>query len=158
MKRIIPFWIFLLTALSSYEQTNPEIIYIKRGFGPSFIRNEERLTYREVVDIIKTNKEAYRQIKIARTYFAIGSILAYPSAFVLGWSTTDAIISKNPNWILTGICVGLIVVSIPFSVGYDSHTKKAVIIYDQGLESTGYNDIDLKLGLTSDGIGLKLVF
>ena len=97
-------------------------------------------------------------MKIAKSNYDIGTVFGFAGGFLVGWPLGTALGGGEPNWTLAGIGAGLIVVSIPFSTSYTKHAKKAVGIYNTGLSQTGLRKIDFNLGLTCNGIGIKMTF
>jgi hypothetical protein len=158
MKRIILIWIFLMTIFSSYGQSKSDSIEIKKTLGTVFRQNGKNLTPRQLLDITQSNTEAYKEMKIAKSNYDVGSVFGFAGGFLIGWPLGTAIAGGQPNWALAGIGAGLIVVSIPFSTAYTKHAKNAVKLYNNGLKSTGFDNVDLTIGLTCNGIGVKVIF
>jgi hypothetical protein len=158
MKRIIIILIFLMTVFNSYGQNKSDSIEIKKALGTIFRQNGKNLTPRQLLDITQSNTEAYKEMKIAKSNYDVGSVFGFAGGFLVGWPLGTAIAGGEPNWTLAGIGAGLIVVSIPFSTAYTKHAKNAVNLYNNGLKSTGLNNVDFKIGLTYNGIGVKVIF
>lgn len=158
MKKTVLIYIFLITVFSSYGQSKSDSIEIKKFIGTVFQQSGKNLTPRQLLAITKVNEEAYKEMKIAKSNYGVGSVVGFVGGFLVGWPLGTAIGGGKPNWTLAGIGAGLIVVSIPFSIAYTKHAKNAVIIYNNGLQQTGFNNIDLKIGLTCNGIGIKAIF
>jgi hypothetical protein len=97
-------------------------------------------------------------MKIAKSNYDVGFVFGFSGGCLVGWPVGTAVAGGKPNWTLAGIGAGFIVVSIPFSSAYTKHAKNAVKIYNNGLKQTGFNNIDLNIGLTCNGIGVKVIF
>jgi hypothetical protein len=158
MKWIIIILIFLMTVFNSYGQNKLDSIEIKKALGTVFRQNGKNLTPRQLLDITQSNTEAYKEMEIAKSNYDVGSVFGFAGGFLVGWTLGTAIAGGEPNWTLAGIGAGLIVVSIPFSTAYTKHAKNAVNLYNNGLKSTGLNNVDFKIGLTYNGIGVKVIF
>lgn len=147
-----------MTVFNSYGQNKSDSIEIKKALGTIFRQNGKNLTPRQLLDITQSNTEAYKEMKIAKSNYDIGLVFGFAGGFLVGWPLGTAIAGGEPNWTLAGIGAGLILVSIPFSTAYTKHAKNAVNLYNNGLKSTGLNNVDFKIGLTYNGIGVKVIF
>jgi len=159
MKRIILIWIFLITAFGSFGQSKPDSIEIKKTFlGTVFRQNDKNLTPKQLLDITQSNSEAFKEMKIAKSNYDVGYVFGLAGGFLVGWPIGTAIAGGEPNWTLAGIGAGLIVISIPFSTAYNKHAKNAVNFYNNAWKLTGSNNVDFKIGLTYNGIGVRVTF
>ena len=61
---------------------------------------------------MEENEEAYNLMVGARSDNTISSIISGTGGFLVRWQLVTAVIGGDPNWALSGICRGLIVVSI----------------------------------------------
>lgn len=158
MKTLLIITTVLLCYSNLFAQNQSDSIEVKKRLGTVFIQNGRYLTPRQLLDITESNPEAYKEMKIAKTNYDVGTVFGFAGGFLVGWPVGTAIAGGKPNWTLAGIGAGLIVVSIPFSSAYTKHAKNAVNIYNNGIRQTGMKNFDLKLGLASNGIGLKITF
>jgi len=158
MKRIIYITFFLMTMMSAFAQNKADSIEIKKTLGTVFRQNGKNLTPRQLLDLTQSNAEAYKEMKMAKSNYDVGFVFGFAGGFLVGWPVGTAIAGGKPNWTLAGIGAGLIVVSIPFSTAYNKHAKNAVRIYNNGLKQTGLTMVDVKIGLTCNGIGVRMVF
>jgi hypothetical protein len=158
MSKIIFIVIFLMSFLSSFGQSKSDSIEIKKTFGTVFRQNGKNLTARQLFEVTQSNPEAYKEMKIAKSNYDIGFVFGFAGGFLVGWQVGTSLAGGEPNWAMAGIGAGLIVVSIPFSTAYTKHATNAVKLYNSGLKQTGLNNVDLKLGLTGNGIGLWMTF
>lgn len=158
MRKIIFVWIFFITVFNSYGQNKTDTIEITKNPGTVFRLNGMNLTPKQLLDITQSNAEANEEMRIARNYSNAGLVFQFAGGFFIGWPVGTIIAGGNPNWILAGIGAGLLVVSIPFTIAYTKHAKNAVILYNNGLKQTVFHDMNVKLGVTYNGIGLKITF
>ncbi len=158
MKKVFFIGIFLMMVFSSFGQNNGDSIEIKKVFGTVFRQNGNNLTPKQLLDITQTNAEAFEEMKIAKSNYDVGFIFGFAGGLFIGWPAGTAIAGGEPNWTLAGIGTGLILISIPSSAAYTKHAKIAVRIYNNGLKTSGVNNLDLKIGLAYNGVGLKMVF
>ena len=139
-------------------QSQSDNIQIKKNFGTVFIQNGKKLSPKKLLDITKSNSEAYKEMKVAKSNFDTGTIFGVSGGILVGFPVGTALGGGEPNWILAGIGAGLIVISIPFTASYTKHAKKAVGIYNNSSSLTGFRKVDFELGITSNGLGIKVVF
>ncbi|MBS4062741.1 MAG: hypothetical protein KG029_20265 [Bacteroidetes bacterium] len=158
MKRIIFIWFFIISVFGSYGQSKSDTIEIKKTLGTVFQQQGKNLTPRQLLEITQSNAEAYKAMKTAKSNYDISSVFGFAGGFLVGWPLGTAIGGGKPNWTLAGIGAGLIAVSIPFTVAYTKHAKTAVNLHNNGLRSTGLSNAGLKLGLTSNGVGVTVKF
>ncbi len=132
---IIP-GLFLLGSLHVFGQNASDSIRVSQGLSTRFWKTgyDKPLTMRQLLDITKTNKEAYNEMRIARSYRVVSSIFGMPGGFLLGWPLGTAAAGGEANWALAGIGAGLIVVGIPLSAASVKHARNAVRIYNAGLK------------------------
>ncbi len=158
MKKTIFIGLFLLNFAQIFAQNKSDSIEIKKALETTFKQNGKNLTPRKLLNITQTNTEAYKEMKIAKNNYNIESVFGSVGGFMVGWVLGGAVVGGEPNWTLAGIGAGLIIVSIPFSTAYSKHAINAVRIYNNGLKLTGMNNMDFKVGLTCNGIGIKMTF
>jgi hypothetical protein len=130
MKKIIAIGIFLSTLLSANGQIEKDSIQISNNFG-SFKYKDKKISYYELFTIVKTNQDAYKELKTARNKLFLG-ILYSSMAGALITTIGNEYGNSNTKWILIGGGVSLIAV-IPFTIAFNKRTKNAVAIYNNGL-------------------------
>jgi len=158
MKKLIFIGIFLMTIFTVNGQIKSDSIEVKKSMETTFRQNGKTLTPRQLMTLTESNPEAYKEMKIAKSNYDVGSVIGFAGGFLVGWPLGTALAGGDANWTLAGIGAGLICVSIPFSTAYTKHTKNAVGIYNTQLKKTGFNQIDFKVSLTCNGIGIKVNF
>jgi hypothetical protein len=158
MRIIILILLFAISNLTSTAQTQADTIEVVKGFSTFYTRNNQLLTTRDLIEITKPNAAAYKEMRIAKSHKNFASLLELTGGFMVGLPLGSALAGGEPNWPLAAIGAGIIIVSIPFSVAYNKRATKAVKIYNEGLKSTGQNNLDFNLGFTQNGLGLQLKF
>jgi hypothetical protein len=152
----------LLTAIStgSFGQHATDTISMKKvPGGYQFYQEGQRLNMNQLVNTMKPNKQAYKQIKSAQSTYTMAMILSYAGGFMVGWPIGTAIGGGEPNWALAGLGAGLIVIAIPVSQGFNTKARQAVDTYNRGLPASARrNKSELNLSATGIGIGLVLKF
>lgn len=158
MKNII---IIVLIAISGslFSQTVQDSIEIRKGWGNSFRYQGKLLVPKKLREIVSVNPESVKEIKRAQTNMVMGSILGGVGGALVGYPVGTAIGGGKANWTLAAAGAFAILVSIPFSVAANSHTTKAVRIYNDGVrKTTQVNKLNFELGYTPDGIGVRMKF
>lgn len=158
MKNII---IIVLIAISGslFSQTVQDSIEIRKGWGNSFRYQGKLLVPKKLREIVSVNPESVKEIKRAQTNMVMGSILGGVGGALVGYPVGTAIGGGKANWTLAAAGAFAILVSIPFSVAANSHTTKAVRIYNEGIrQTTQVNKLNFELGYTPDGIGVRMKF
>ena len=161
MKKILLVLTLLTTSLAfSFGQSAADSITIKQEFGGSqFCQDGKRLNMSQLGEELQFNEQAYKEFKGAQANYVISSIIGGAGGFMVGWTLGTAIAGGEPNWALAGIGVGLIVVSIQIMKTSNKQRKRAVDIYNGGLEtSSRWEKTELRLAMTGNGVGLTLRF
>lgn len=129
-KYLILFGFILINVFCAFGQSAKDTIMIKKKYKTYFIQNGKYLTTSKLLEISKLNTIAYKEMKTAKINYNIGFVLGCVGSILLAIPIVDVIFGEEPNWTLTGIGTGLVIVSIPFNRSYIKHTKKAVYIYN----------------------------
>lgn len=150
----------VISTTLAFGQTATEPILVKRTFGGyQYHQGEKTLNVNQLASTMKPNEEAFRQIQSAKSAYTMAMISSYAGGFLVGWPLGTAIGGGEPNWTMAAIGAGLIGVAIPFSQRYNKKAKLAVDIYNGALPvSSLQEEIEWKLSMTANGIGLSLRF
>jgi hypothetical protein len=157
MKKILVTGILLFSFIIISGQAGHDSIVVKQRIGPVFLQNNRPLVPGQLMEITKSNQEAYSEMKIAHTNYFASIPFQYAGGFLIGYPIGTAIAGGDANWTLAALGVGLLGISIPFITAYNKHAKKAVAIYNRGLRPP-VPVPDLRLGFTGYGPGLKIRF
>lgn len=158
MKKTITVGMLLIMSYCLFGQDISDTIEVKKAMGVVFIQNGQKLMPRQLLGITAANPESYKEMKIAKTNYDVGTVFGSAGGFLIGWPIGTAVAGGEPEWLLAAVGAGLIAISIPFSTSYSKHAKKAVVIFNNGLKQSGHNAPEVRLGLTYGGIGVKVTF
>jgi hypothetical protein len=161
MKKIaIVFFLLISCFTSSIGQTASDSITMKKVFGGyQFNQGEQRLSVKDLVDVVKPNEYAYSQMKAAQSNYNLASVIGFAGGFMVGWPVGSALAGGDPEWVLAGIGAGLIVVSIPLTNKFNKQAKQAVESYNGNLQTTSFwQKSELEFCMTGNGVGLALRF
>ena len=159
MKNIATSIVFFLVLQNIFAQEISDTIQIKKILlGTVFQMNGKNLKPNQLIDITKSNPEAYSVMKIARTNFNMGMIFMFAGGILFYYSLGTLVYTDSPNWTPAAIGAGLVIVSIPFGMSYVNHAKTAVKIYNNSLGYSYNSNPIMRLCVTNNGIGLKVIF
>ncbi|MFT6844055.1 MAG: hypothetical protein ACJAUV_000225 [Flavobacteriales bacterium] len=160
MKKTYVFALFFVVCLSSFAQQPTDSISIKKVLGGyQFRQANELLKMNQLVYRLKSNDEAYSQIKGASTNYTIATILSATGGFLVGYPIGVAMGGGKPNWTMAAVGAGLIVVAIPISKKSNKQAIKAVKTYNTSLfASSSKPKNEFFLTFSENGVGLKVRF
>jgi hypothetical protein len=151
--------LFLLSTIEIFAQTQTDSIEIRKNiFGTVCRQNGRILTEKRLINITRVNDEAYQEMKISKNNSNIAKVVGFLGGAMVGWPLGAATAGKKMDWNLFGIGAGLIAVSIPFSLASIRHAKKAVKIYNEGINQTSLHAIEFNMAVTVNGIGIVMTF
>lgn len=150
--------LMFLNTISIIGQNQSDSIYMKKGLGTTFFQNGKKLKPKQLLEVTKYNLAAHSEMKFAKGNYDIANMFSFAGGILIGWPLGAAIAGADPNWALAAVGVGLIAISIPFSIGYKKHAKQAVEIYNSGISQTGFRISHFNIGFTYYGIGIKATF
>lgn len=157
MKNILLSFALLVFSLIS----NAQEIEMKLSLtGYKFTKNEEHLTWKELLNTTESNVEAYNFIKKAKTNNTVSSVISFAGGFLIGIPIGQSIGKDDPNWNLAYVGGGLAVVSLPFALRALSSAKNGVVTYNESLKSTYHNQFkpEFKITTSGNGLGLRMNF
>ena len=158
MKNALITLLFIFTIFNISAQNQVDTIVVKKKMGVVFMQNGRYLKPIQLLEITKSNTNAFKEMKIAKTNFDVGTVFGAIGGALVGYPIGTYLGGGEPVWELAAIGVGFIAISIPFSVAYSSHAKNAVRIYNSDLKNTTQNIIQFKIGITNNGLALKMKF
>ena len=156
MKKLLFLAILAISSNLLLAQAPQDTIVINKSV---FMQNGKFLRSKQLLKITKTNPEALKYMQKACKNNAPALLLNSIGGFCIFspiWARLTAGIKMN--WQIFGIGAGFIAASIPFYSGYDKNAKTAVIIYNQGLQKTGYRKVQWESTVNANGIGIKARF
>lgn len=155
MKRLIVILAVLFAGFSVVGQSPADTIYRQGRF---FVQNDKEVTRKQMVEVMKVNPEACKQMQYARSNYFASNIFGFIGGGFIGWPLGTLAGDGYPNWTLVGIGAGFVALSVPFAVSYSKQSKNAIRIYNNGLTQTGLRKINMDVGLANNGIGMKMKF
>ena len=152
----IVFFVFAVTA--AFSQTAADSIETKSPYGTIYLQHGKTLTAKELKEIVMVNPEASEEMKLASGNLTAGLAFAYVGGFMVGWPIVTAIGGGKPEWAMAGVGAALLAISFPFGGAATRHTKNAVKIYNNGIKELSHHNVNLDLGFSGNGVGIKMSF
>lgn len=157
MKSIFTSLFLILISFSLFAQSQ-EIVTKKKALGTVFMQNDRVMSTTDLFNVLKQNPETALDIKRAKSNLYPGMVVSYLGGFLIGWPIGTAIGGGEPQWGMALAGAGFIALGIPLSIGYTKHVKNAVNKYNDGLGIKKPAEVSFKVGVTNDGVGLKVCF
>lgn len=158
MKKIIIFCLVLFTCFALKAQNQSDSIQIEMKFGTNYIYQGKKLNPRQLLNVMEVNPEAYDVMKKAKRNYDAAQVFSFIGGALIGYPIGTAIGGGDPNWLLAGIGVGVVGVAIPFSIAFNKNARSAVALYNEGLRTLGHQNVEMKLGMSANGVGLTVTF
>jgi len=99
--------------------------------GVRYTQNDSLLSERQVAMVLfKDNKQAYNELKKARKYNTLSSILGFAGGALVAVPVVTAIAGGDPEWLFAAGGAGLIIASIPLNRTYKARALNALDIYN----------------------------
>ena len=159
LKHTLFLLLFLPAVFSAAGQnTTTDTIEIRKAFGTVFRYKGKTQTPKQLLDLMAPVPEAVKEMEIARSNYSTSAVFGFIGGFLIGWPLGTAIAGGDPNWALAGIGAGVLVISIPFTSAYNRHAKNAIDLYNGSQRHSSLDGPELHLGMTGNGMGLRLSF
>ena len=160
MKNITITFLFLILGFTAFAQVPGDSLSIKKSWGTNTIQQDGKtLRMNEVMDVMKFNRTALNDMQKAKSNMTWASVFGAIGGGLIGWPLGVAIAGGDPPWILAGIGAGFIVAAIPFNNKYNEYAEDAVDHYNATLAvESNRTPLKLKLGTTTHGVGIALIF
>ncbi len=158
MKKIYFLIIAFLISFISVAQNLSDTIEVQQRLGKVYLQHDKLLPSRDLHSILNSNENAAPEVKQAKANLAPLYMFSFAGGFMIGWTLGTAIGGGDPQWGLAAIGAGLVVLAIPFQIGYNKHIALAVKIYNSDLKKIGISKKSLEIGLARNGLGLEIRF
>lgn len=160
MKKSILLLLLFVGSLTLSAQDDSKKIELNKVFGGyTFKQDGRHLSFSQVADLMKGNQEAYKIIQSAKSNKTWATVLGIAGGALIGWPIGTAIGGGDAKWELAAIGAGLVGIAIPISSGFNKKSKRAVEIYNNGLQTSASTfNPSIQLRLKGDGLGFALQF
>lgn len=136
---------------------NIEPLSVQNGFwGKRIWMGDTKMRNADIKTLFGSYPEALKKFNAGNTMKIAGNLIGLPSAFAFGWNLGIMIAGGEANNTVLAISGVGTVMGIVLVVFGNNSVMESVNIYNSAIEGTSLNSI--KLGITENGIGLKLGF
>ena len=162
--------ILIFFSLSSFSQDVVPITLKKKGFKSQYYQGEQLLTKTELGTLLNSNPESAKALKTATMTGLAGSLMLGTGALVIGISSLSSSLQDlnavesgsgdSSDGGMTGffVGVGLAVTAIPLVLVSNSQMVKSIRIYNSQGPTGSVPDLNLQIGVISDGLSIRLRF
>ncbi len=112
----------------------------------------------KVLDLMKSNQEAYNLMKKAKGSYDFAMGLGYIGGFLVGVPLGSTVAGGDPNWTLAAAGGVTILLALEVIKGFKKNAMRATEIYNSSLSSGGNTPIALEMGMIGNGFGFKVRF
>ncbi|MDR0364012.1 MAG: hypothetical protein LBH92_03205 [Bacteroidales bacterium] len=128
------------------------------SFKGGVLQDGRKLKPNEVRTIMANDSEALRTYNNGKVLGIFSYVIAWPSAFMLGWNLGSRIVSGQQNNLVLGISVAGVIIGLGIACAADGIIRKSVRIYNSNLHNSIFID-RIEFGLTTrGGIGFTMRF
>lgn len=157
MKHLFLLFLFISVSITNtFSQSINDTIATNYSNGTTYSQHGKEINRRQLLEITKSDFNAFAEMKKANNNLGTAYILAYTGGYLIGWQLGRAAFGNKFKWGYAGVGAGLALISIPFFNSSNKYAENAVQIYNRGLKQTAQNKITLNLALTGDGIRIRL--
>lgn len=123
--------------------------------GAHFQRDTLYLSHRHVSELLSIDPQATDEFKIALKNYKIGGILGFTGAILVAIPLVSAFSGGEPEWVMAGGGLALLLGSVPFSRGFKSHAQAAIDGYNERHEPLPPQTPQTRLYFNGSGITFK---
>jgi hypothetical protein len=154
-----PIFLVSLVCISTLSSAQiSDSIKVEKRSTTVFSYQGELLNAKKMGEIMQKIPEAAQEFKLAKRYYHTSIFLGAAGAALLVYPLGRAASSDESLDVkLFSAGLGVILVSIPFSINYTIRAKKAVSIYNEGL-SISSRHLQPYTFLSSHGVGIGIKF
>jgi len=120
--------------------------------------NGKVLKQKDLSEIMKTNPEAWIEMKKANSNSVGAAIFGYTGGFCIGYPIGQLLAGGKPAWGMAGVGVILAVISLPYTNSANEHSANAIRIYNSGIVSNGQKRTSIDVGLVFNRLSIVYRF
>ena len=158
MKKYFFIIIALLCTLVCTAQEVTDTVEVQQRLGKVYLKDGKILTSKDLHTILSANDQAELEVERAKANLAPMYLFSIAGGCLIGWPLGTALGGGDPQWGLAAVGAGLVLLTIPFQVGYNKHIAQAVKIYNSELKQIGISKTIFEIGLARNGLGVAVRF
>jgi len=156
-KAIFILFITCLTLSALGQIRTDTITMVNSRGGVSYMQSGHMLSLKEISSVVKSDREAYRYLKSAKTLNGFSNAFSYTGGVLIGYPIGYGISTGYFNLNLMAMGCGFVLMAIPVSIAAKHKLKLSIDTYNK--KRVGYgsvSEVDLQFGITQNGVGLIL--
>lgn len=151
--------LLIVSTIAAFAQQQDSTISIRHGyFGNRFYQGRKKMNISEVAQVMRTNGEAYKLIKAARTNNAWYYVLTITGGMMLGYALPALYLFGLPRWEFFIPGAALTITSAVLYYKAKNQAERAVEIYNYNLHKTSSHSSGLKFHFRGNGLALAFHF
>ncbi len=155
MKNLLLAAIMLLTTTANIFAQSNEIGMIEKGIFNKkvYVKCDIELTELQFVNLFANDEILFEFYKPLVLNYTAHSLLRSAAIFMIFFPVTETIYgNKDPHWNIAIIGAGCAALSIPFKIGFNKHSRRAVNFYNNVYPNSGSINFGFHLSPTRAGI------
>lgn len=152
--------LFLSILFNAHSQNENKLRLQSSFFGNKFFKGDTIISVNQVLYEMRSNESVYNLMKSAKKDFVIAQILGATGGILVGWQLGTAVAGGEPNWVMAGVGVGILAISIPISINFRNKARSAISEHNNlivGSNKWGYKPV-YKLGFMGNNLKLQIRF
>lgn len=160
MKHILFTMLLIGSIASSHAQFKDSSIQVRdRFWGFGFRQLDRKLSFGEASTLMQPNREAFALVRRSRTNYTWYWVLAFPGGGLLGYTLAEVTSGvPNPHWHWMAVGAGLSTLSTVLYFKSRRQAQQAADAYNQRFGSKGSASVEIRLGITGNGVGVVMGF
>lgn len=160
MDRIILLVLVALFVTTTNQAQDQEIEMKVNFWGYKFMKDGERLNWKELQEATTASENANLLIKKARGQHTTSIIMAVVGGGLIGWNLGQARNENDPDYTLAYVGGGIAAVGMGFSISSFNKVNKGVDLYNLAVNKTANYQFQPELFVmsNSNGFGLSMRF
>jgi hypothetical protein len=156
MKKIVLLTLAVLFVTTASQAQDQEIEMKVNFWGYKFMKDGERLNWKELEEATTAVENANLLIKKARGQHTTSIIMAVVGGGMIGWNLGQARNEDDPNYTLAYVGGGIAAVGMGFSISSFNKVNKGVDLYNLAVNKTAQYQFQPELLVVSNGNGVGL--
>lgn len=121
------------------QNLKSDSIEVQKSFGGyQFFFNNKKLTTEKLLFTMKSNEQAYLEMKSSQKFNIAGIATGSVGGFILGLQIGNATKGNTPKWEMVALGSAISLLSIPLYIQAVKKSKKAVELYNSSLRQTSF--------------------
>lgn len=160
MKKCLLSALLCIFSFAAFCQQTDSIVIVKTFDNLTFLRDGQTHNLKDLPSLVASNPEAVKYADKARTDNTFAMIFSCAGGFMIGWTLGTYMGGGEPEWSFLAVGAGSLTVGMIFNSCTKKNARKAVEIYNGGVNMPTSNHIqsEIGVGLTGNGMGLSLRF